>query len=89
MLLIWLTNIGTISSLNDKYVLFMTRLRKPIQNLLKAHNLPQKKCMQKRFGEKLKKTKTHKITKKTQNGFGKGEKKFKWERNGRPKLVDS
>ncbi len=57
MLLIWLTNIGTISSLNDKYVLFMTRLRKPIQNLLKAHNLPQKKCMQKRFGEKLKKNK--------------------------------
>jgi hypothetical protein len=38
MLLSWPTNIWTISSLGDKFILFMTRLEEPIQNLLKVHN---------------------------------------------------
>jgi hypothetical protein len=55
---------------------------------LKAHNLPQKNVSKSGLVESGKKKLT-KSQKKHKMDLVKGEKKFKWERNGRPKLGDS
>jgi hypothetical protein len=74
MLLSWPTNIWTISSLGDKFILFMTRLEEPVQKLLKVHNFSPPKNANKggwgAGGGEVKKQKLTKSLKERQLGFG-------------------
>jgi hypothetical protein len=70
MILSWPTNIWTIFSLGNKFILFMTRLEEPIQNLLKVHNFSPQNMQTKGVQWEVKKQKLTKSLIERQLRFG-------------------
>ncbi len=88
-LLSWLANIGTIFSLGDRSISFMTRFEKLIE-LVESSQLVTKKNANKRVLVGGEKTKPNKVIKKTNKGdLVKDEKIKKWEKARRLKLCDN
>jgi hypothetical protein len=86
-LLSWLANIGTIFSLVDRSIPFMTRLEKPIE-LVESSQLVTQKNANKRVLVVGEKKRTNKVTKNTNKGdLVKDEKIETWEKARRPKTL--